>query len=240
MRSHSLPGGLALLLLATLVGHAQGEESVSLSVVSDQIYRGRTWSNGGPTVVTGLGFDFAGGAYAGVTMVPVRFPGQPAWQLAILPYAGIAGALSSTLAWDVGVSAASFSHSSPRNEDEAYLGLSGERLVARLYLPMRKPGVGSVASYAEASLKQPMPGGIQLDLHAGLLAPGAREAPFYGRQRAQWDLRLAAALPLEEFTAGVALVTTVNADGWSPDAHHASYYLARPARELVLSLSRAF
>lgn len=240
MRCDFLPGALALLVVTALAGRADGEESVSLSVVSDLVYRGRTLSEGAPSVVTGLGFDFAGGAYAGVTMMPTRFPGQPGWQLEVLPYAGIARALSSTLAWDAGISAASFSHSSSRNDDEAYLGLSGERMLARLYLPMRRPGVGSVASYAEVALTQPMPGGIQLNAHAGLLTPGAREAPLYGRQHAQWDLRLGGELPLGEILVGAALVTTVNADGWAPDAHHASYSLARPARELLVTLSRAF
>jgi uncharacterized protein (TIGR02001 family) len=164
----------ALLAGATIVAHATpaaAQLSGAVTVMNDDRFRGYSLSDGQPVGALDLSYDDASGVYGTVSgsMVASRHHGvQP---LGLILNAGFAKRLSSGLTVDTGVTHSSYSkYSTPAGErsyTEAYAGLSGKFLTARLYVSPDYVKRGSV--YGELNGSLPLASKLRLTGHAGLL-----------------------------------------------------------------------
>ncbi|UGQ48840.1 TorF family putative porin [Massilia endophytica] len=184
----ALPG----LLLLVLAAPASAQLSGSVSVVTDYRFRGAVLSETDPSLQASLAYDSGTGWYTGAFAAQTRVSDRGGAQL--VGYAGYARRMDSGLSWDAGVSATRLTQSAS-SYAEAYIGLSGEQLSARLSYAPHYLGRSLQTVYAEVNAVQPLEGGLSLFAHAGLLH-GISGQAF--RQRA--DLRLGAAARLGDAT----------------------------------------
>jgi uncharacterized protein (TIGR02001 family) len=212
---------LAALLPAAAPAHAQW--SGSLTLTSDDRFRGLSRSDGDPTVRAALAFDAPDGWYVGGSLGRVAlWPEDRRWQASA--YGGHSQRLSAALAWELGVNSVHFAGASSYDYTELYGGLLGERVQARLYLSPDYFGRDAKSAYAELNARWPVTDAVQLLGHAGWLAVSHNE---YGRkQRA--DLRLGAAWSLRSMEWQLA---------WSGAGRGGPYPLAFGGRRSGWSLS---
>src|SRR6476619_6384734 len=183
--------------LLCLANAARAQASASVSLVSDDRYRGVSLSDGDPAVQAGLGFDAGWGGYVGAFVSSARLYGldMARWNA----YGGWAGRFHDGPGWDVGVQYTGFSRASHDGYPELYAGLAGERLGLRVAYAWRYFGSDDDALYTSLDAQQPMTHRLRLLVHAGWLHPvrDADAAPAYdariglGMQVGHLDLQLA-------------------------------------------------
>lgn len=217
-----------LLLVANAV-RAQANASVTL--VSDDRYRGVSLSDGEPAAQAGLGFDANSGAYAGAfaSTAELYRHHMVRW----VGYAGWAGRVGHGISWDVGAQYTGFSGASGDGYPELYAGMSGERLGVRVAYDWRYFG-GDDALYTSVDAQQPLSRRVRLLGHLGWLHPvhDADAAPAY-------DARLGVGVHVAGFDLQLAR-TFLHAD-WS-DYRYAAYPVGRDAAgdAWVIGLTRSW
>ena len=217
-----------LLLVANAV-RAQANASVTL--VSDDRYRGVSLSDGGPAAQVGLGFDADRGAYVGAFASTAKLYGQD--MVRWLGYAGWAGRFGHGASWDVGAQYTGFSRASGDGYPELYAGVSGERLGVRVAYAWRYFG-GDDALYTGFDAQQPLSRRVRLLGHLGWLHPvhDAEAAPAY-------DARVGVGVHVGGFDLQLAR-TFLHAD-WS-DYRYAAYPVGREAagNAWVIGITRSW
>lgn len=155
-----------LLLVATAV-HAQANASVSL--VSDDRYRGVSLSDGEPALQLGAGLDADNGAYVGAFASTAQLYGRD--MVRWLGYGGWAGRFGNGLSWDVGAQYTGFSGAHDDSYPELYAGLSGERIGVRVAYAWKYFGGDDDALYTSVDAQQPLSRRVRLLGHVGWLHP---------------------------------------------------------------------
>jgi uncharacterized protein (TIGR02001 family) len=165
------------LLLVATAAHAQANASVTL--VSDDRYRGISLSGGEPALQLGAGFDADSGVYVGAFTSTARLYGHD--MVRWLGYGGWAGRFRNGLNWDVGAQYTGFSGASDDSYPEFYAGLSGERIGLRLAYAWNYFGGDDDALYTSVDAQQPLSRRVRLLGHFGWLHPvqDSEAAPAY-------------------------------------------------------------
>lgn len=205
-----------LLCLATA---ARAQASASVSVVSDDRYRGVSLSDGDPALQAGVGVDAGWGGYAGAFVSSARLYGRDMarWNA----YGGWAGRFRAGAGWDVGVQYTGLSRASHDGYPELYAGLGGERLGVRVAYAWRYFGGDDDVIYTSLDAQQPLTRRLRLLAHVGWLHPmhDADTSPTY-------DARLALGVQIGHLDVQLAR-TFLHADA-SP-YRYASYPVGRDA-----------
>lgn len=153
------------LLLAAIQAHAQA--NATLTLASDDRYRGVSLSGSRPVLQLDVGVDDVGGDYAGVFASNARLDGRDAvrWQV----YGGRAGRFANGANWDAGVRYTGFANASGYAYPELYAGVAGRRLGARVAYAWRYFGTGAGALYVGIDGEQPLSSRVRLLGHVGWL-----------------------------------------------------------------------
>ena len=205
------------LLLVATAAHAQANASVTL--VSDDRYRGVSLSGNAPALQIGGGFDADTGFYVGGFASSARLYDHD--MVRWVGYAGRAGRFGDGASWDVGAQYTGFTDAPEDGWPEVYAGLAGERIGVRFAYAWHYFGGDDDALYTSVDAQQPLPRDVRLLAHAGWLRPvhGESASPAY-------DLRLGIGVQLRGFDLQLAR-TFLHAD-WS-DYRYAAYPVERDA-----------
>lgn len=212
-------------------GPACAEPGFSLSVASDDRFRGQSISDERPVATLSASYDDVSGLYGGIsgTIVATRHDGVQA--LRSVQYLGYARRIGSGLTIDAGVTnriySRYFTGEYGRHLFEGYVGVVGRRVSAHLYLSPDYDGYGGDSAYAEINALLLERGHWSLSGHVGGLAP-PRE-PYYKSAQKELDWRLGATRSFGRLGVSVQWV------GNGPDL-----YTRRWQSGLVLSATRSF
>jgi uncharacterized protein (TIGR02001 family) len=209
---------MAVCGLLLVAGAAHAQASASVTVVSDDRYRGASLSGNEPALQLGAGFDADSGLYAGAFASSAQLYGSD--MVRWVGYAGRAGRFGEGASWDIGAQYTGFSGASEDGWPELYAGLAGERLGVRVAYDWHYFG-GDDALYTSIDAQQPLSRDVRLLAHAGWLHPvhGAEASPAY-------DLRVGVGVHLAGFDLNLAR-TFLHAD-WS-NYRYAAYPVGRDA-----------
>jgi uncharacterized protein (TIGR02001 family) len=201
-RSAGLLLGLACVLGAP---SAFAQLSGSAAVLSDYRFRGLSLNDDRPTPQLTLNYDRDDGWYAGAMASHAKLEETSTAQL--VAYGGYARRLPGGVGWEAGVAQTVFTQLSADNYAEAYVGVSGEQVSARLYFSPRYFGRPVRTLYAEANGFLRLGETLRLVGHAGLLrALGGEDSigPLSGHR---FDFRLGLAAQVGDFDVQLARVT---------------------------------
>jgi len=148
-------------------GAAQAQVGGSLTLASDYRYHGYSLSEGRPVAQLLLTYDAPSGWYGGLQVSRARGAPEREAGTDLLGYGGYARRLDGGLALDVGVAAYTYSAMTTNNYQSIQLGVSAERVSARMsYLPDYL-GLGVRSVYLQADAGQPLAAGFSLFGHLG-------------------------------------------------------------------------
>lgn len=190
--------------VASLVGAARAQESVSLTVQSDYLLRGVSLSDGRPTLSFDVDYDDASGFYVAGSATATNTRHAGVELLSAVADVGFARRLASGLTWDVGVSDSQVStfvgSRYVANYAEVYAGLARGGLAARLYFSPDYLGERTRTLYLDFSETVRPADRWRLTAHAGLLEVIEGEyGPLGGRSHL--DLSASAARDFGRFEA---------------------------------------
>jgi len=205
--------GAWLVLLAGLAATSpvSAEIGTSLSLASEQMFRGRSISQGRPTAGIDISYDHSSGFYVGGQGRFVYARGDDVRWLSATSYAGYAWRARPDLTIDLGVVDTRFSSYSSLGRstgyDEATIGLIGRHLSARVSVSPNWFGPNLYTGYGEAAAMIGSRTGWRLTLHGGVLTwlYGPR-APVVPRTR--YDYRLGIGRTVGRFELEAAWVGT--------------------------------
>ena len=229
-------GAVLAALSVSLAGPACAQLGASVSLDSDDRFRGLSLSDGRPTLSLNLAYDHASGLYAGVSSIAVDTARTGVEVLGYTGYAGYAARTKFGPSWDVGASNANVTTYRygryAYNYSEVYAGLIGDHLSAHLYVSPNYLGEDVATAYVDLDgAIRPAPA-WRLFGHVGVLAAlDGRAGP--GGERRQYDLRAGAAVTLKACEIQLAWTAT------SPDlVYPGGYHQRRNA--LVVGASYFF
>jgi uncharacterized protein (TIGR02001 family) len=173
---------------------AAAQTSAAVSIFSDDRFRGYTLSDGRPVGILDLYYDDRSGLYGTLSGKLVASKHEGVRPLGLILNAGYAKRLPSGLTIDVGVTHSAYSEYSDRaaarSYTEAYAGLSGKLLTARVYASPDYLKGGSL--YGEVIATAEIASKLTLSGHAGLLVPlGASGQSCTYRREFDWRIGIA-------------------------------------------------
>src|SRR3569623_441977 len=225
-----------LAALAMFLAHAApAQVAGSISVESDDRYRGRSLNNNQPGATGGISYDHASGIYVDVAAV-AQLIGDDAGVTRLQGDVGYAVRLDSALSLDVGVQRSQYtSHYSvgrAAHYTELFFGLTRHRGSSRVYYSPDYLRSVTTTLYAEAEAALISGEKWHLSEHAGRLFY-LTLAPAYAGFRDQYDWRLSLGRDVHGFDLHAAL------SGGGPGADfYAGDRRARTA--LVVGVSHVF
>ncbi|TFW10364.1 hypothetical protein E4K72_01320 [Oxalobacteraceae bacterium OM1] len=230
-----VPRWLGATAAACLAFPAQAQVTTTLSGVSEYRFRGVSLSHGRAEPQLALGYDAPQGWYAGAFASGTDLHYETRTPLQLQGYGGYAHrAASSAIGWDVGVARAIWPGAGRHDYSEAYAGMHGDRVNARLWYSPNYFGSEAATLYAELNGDVPLWRQLHLQWHAGYLhALGNVPYPSPYAQPGT-DLRIGLAAVMDVWTAQLA---------WVEKRRHADDYAvydSAPSHAWVFSLSTAF
>lgn len=227
----ALSAGAALALLLC-VGGAAAQTSGSVTLLSDDRFRGLSLSDGNPSAQLGLNYDSPQDWYAGAQVAGANLRERDMAQWTA--YGGLARRLASGWSWEAGASVSHFSRAHDSDYGEWYAGLASERLGLRVYFSPHYFGRDLRTAYVEANGFYPLGEPLKLVAHAGAL----RYLPRDGADvPARYDARLGLAAALGDWNVQLAWVA---ASSRGPGEGASPYYAAPSKQVLVLSVAYTF
>jgi uncharacterized protein (TIGR02001 family) len=187
---------------------AAAQIGASVSIFSDDRFRGYSLSGGRPVGVFDLSYDAPNGVYAALSGSAVATRDEGLQPLGLQLNGGYAKRLSSGLTVDVGVVHSNYSRYSNRiarpSYTELYAGLAGKILSSRISLSpdYLKPDAWTV--YGEVDANVPAGKKLRVTGHVGLLTPLDRSGYSGDTLRPELDWRLGLARDLGPVTLSVA------------------------------------
>jgi len=116
---------------------ALAQVGVSVSVVSDYLYRGASLSDGQPAASLGVSYDHVSGAYGGLTISAVKTRNSGFQPLGYVAVVGYAHRLEDAASWDVGLInrevSVYFDRRYSYNYTEIYAGFSKRNISTHIY-----------------------------------------------------------------------------------------------------------
>ena len=178
--------------MAAWSGPAKAQVSAGLAVTTDYRVRGVSLSDRRPAMTLSLSDDFANGVYAGAVAVAQDAPPSHMRFLGHQEYLGYARRMDDGLTWEVGADNQHYVGYGPTplrlNYTEAYAGLSGRNLSARLYYSPNYNGSDHHIAYFETNAVVRPADGWRITGHAGVFQP-LNDWPFVKR-RPRYDGRI--------------------------------------------------
>jgi uncharacterized protein (TIGR02001 family) len=195
-RRPCLLGAVLTALALCPASTANAQLGASLSLDSDDRFRGLSLSDGRPTLSVNLAYDHASGAYAGISAIGADTAHAGVEALGYTGYVGYAARIKNGPTWDVGAAntdITSYRYGRYRyNYSEVYAGLVGEHVSAHVYYSPDYLGEDLDTVYADLDgTIRPAPQ-WRLFGHLGVLAAVSGRAEPQGR-RQQYDLRIGVA-----------------------------------------------
>ena len=178
--------------------------AASVSIDSQQQFRGFSLSDGHPTASALVSYDDASGFYLNGAVSAVERDSGPHW-LGYQANAGFARRLSPVLSLDAGVARSGFDYRYPypyrggrwAHYTEAYVGASLRDFTARVSYAPNYYDHGVSTLYAEVEAGFQPAAEWRLSAHAGALT--YLDAPAYVDRSARYDWRLAASRQIGRF-----------------------------------------
>jgi uncharacterized protein (TIGR02001 family) len=160
----------ALAPVTALVATASSAQvSGSISVVSDNRFRGVSLTQGHPAGQLEASYDAANGLYTGALVSNAKFYEQGPDQAQMVGFAGYARRISRQWSFDVGATFSDFTSDSDYRYLELNTGLTSQVLSARLYYSPNYFGQSVHTTYAELNASYRLFDQLKLIGHAGLL-----------------------------------------------------------------------
>lgn len=179
----------------------------SISVKSDERFRGRSLSDGRPVATVDLSYDSKDGLYAGGSATAILTGKNRAGLMGARTFAGYAARTSGGIGLDAGVAAYLFTnrYSGNRNDQyvEVYAGLSRGPLSGYLRFSPDYLGRGTPVVYADISAARQIAPDWRLSGHIGLLVQTSG-APDLGGRRTRYDTRIGVTRTFGPFEAQAA------------------------------------
>jgi uncharacterized protein (TIGR02001 family) len=193
----------AAFALILFLGHpAQAQLSASLSIDSDDRYRGVSLSNQKPDASLNLSYDAANGVYAAASAVASQNRQGGVQMLGYLASVGYSARVNTRLSWDVGFTDTRLMQDYSgrgwrlkRSVDytQVYVGLITDHVSARVYYSPDYFDEHHSAVYAEVDSGLRLAPHWRLFGHAGVTTPFGGRTSAPGARRETWDLRAGAA-----------------------------------------------
>jgi uncharacterized protein (TIGR02001 family) len=167
--------------------------NTAVSLFNDYRFRGYSLSDGRPAGILDVSYDAPNGLYGAASGSIVASHGEGLKPLGLIVNGGYATRLSPRIGVDVGISHSSYSKYSDRaaalSYTEAYLGISGKLLSARVNLSPDYVKGGS--AYGELNGSWNLATRLSLTGHVGILIPFKADHPHYSyRHDVDWRLGL--------------------------------------------------
>ena len=156
-----------------------GELAGSIGGLSDYRFRGVSLTNRSPAAQAAIGYDDARGWFAGALASNVNLDPNGAG-LSVQAYGGYAEPLRHNVSADAGAVRYIFTHSSgePSNDyTEVFVGMTAERVGARVYATTSYFGSGARGAYLDLRGSRELTNSTALTIHLGWLVTGAASAP---------------------------------------------------------------
>ena len=183
LRLHAL-GVLFSVLSPCLAAPARAQVAVSVSVESDDRFRGVSLSDGRPVLAANIAYDHVSGAYVGGSVIGVEGPGDNPRVLGYVDYAGYSARANASLAFDVGLTNAHYTRPIPGgytvDYTEIYAGLVADNVSAHLYYSPNYFGTGAQTVYVDVDGAVRPARHWRLFGHLGVLTPLGGEARLGG------------------------------------------------------------
>jgi uncharacterized protein (TIGR02001 family) len=200
----------SILLAAALpfASPAAAQVGTSVSIFSDDRFRGYSLSGGRPVGILDLSYDAPNGFYAALSGSVAASRRDGLQPLGVQLNGGYAKRLSSGLTIDFGIIHSNYSRYSSRNAGksytEVYAGLGGKILSARISVSpdYLKPGAWTV--YGEVDATVPAGKKLRVTGQVGLLGPLDRRGYSGDTLRPEIDWRLGLARDVGPVTLSVA------------------------------------
>lgn len=193
-------------ILSCFAQPANAAVGAAVSVFSDDRFRGFSLSEGDPVATLDVSYDAPAGFYAAGSGTIVGNPRDGLRPLGLQLNGGYARPLKSGLTADFGLIHAGYSRysglGSRRSYTEAYAGLEGKLLSARLHYSPNYLGRGAT-TYGELDGQLPVDE-ITIDAHAGILIPLYGGDDHY-QAASHYDWHVGVSRPLGRFILHAAL-----------------------------------
>lgn len=225
---------LASLLFA--IAPARAGIGGGVTLVSNDMFRGRSISAGRPAASAALSYDDRSGLYGGVSASGQLARGGDAQLYAVQEYAGFARRIGPGLSLDLGVLNTNYtrywSGGRAAGYTEVHAGLAGRRLAARIHFSPNYLRAGWRTVYGGVDYLLVSDRGWEIGVHGGALlwVAGGRPA---GANFAHYDWQVSAARRI-----GSVQIRA----GWAQGGPQADYYdgHARHRGSPLVSVSAAF
>jgi hypothetical protein len=209
-----------MLLTSATAAHAQF--GALLSAYTDDRYRGVSLSDGHPVGILDLSYDARSGVYAALSGRIVAAGSEGLKPLGFSLNGGYAWRLNPQLSADVGVVHSGYSSYSGlvgrRSYTEAYAGVSGRVLGARLSISPDYLGVAQWTAYGEINGHLDLSRRTMLDGKVGVLTPLG--GTYRSNNRPQLDARIGIAQRVGPVTLHSAVTTRSQAYFYRGGTHH--------------------
>lgn len=194
-------GALLVSIGISLAGPAQAQVAGSVTLDSDDRFRGHSLSSGNPVAIASLDYDDASGFFIDGSATGVLGGDRPGL-LGVQGNIGYATRLSSKLSLDVGVLRSQYTSSYTGDRaahyTEVYLGLTRRNVSSRVYVSPDYFHSGITTVYGEIEGAIEPARNWHLTAHVGGLLYLNRPTPYAGR-RDQYDWRLGVSRQLGAF-----------------------------------------
>jgi len=229
---------LALFLGLVLTAvEAAAQVSGSVTLMSDNRFRGISLSDRRPALQGEVAYDHASGLYAGAVASTVRIEGADS-SLSAEAYAGFVHALSQRASLDFGAAGYFYPDSTSfgsNNNGEVYVGGALDRVYARLHYSDDYFGRDVRTVYAEINGSLDLSDTFGLVAHVGYLDRLDQASARPGSAPStQWDARIGLVTELAGLNLALSVVGTNVPRSRCPGAYGAC------APGVVLAISRAF
>ncbi|MYM25623.1 hypothetical protein GTP46_23610 [Duganella sp. FT135W] len=227
---------LALSILPWLLAlDAHAQLSGSAGVLSNYLYRGISLSSDKPAARLALNYDDAAGWFAGGQVVTGQLAVETHRSAQWTGYAGYAQRLPSGLAWEAGVTAYDFPRRPNWNFHEAFIGLAGDSISARLHYSPDYLGMGERSLYGELNGGWALASRLQAFWHGGYYysldnARSNRAEARIGLASSHREWRAQVSLDLVRLRGGTSTDIYGNVTGGAGVMRH----------QVVLNVARAF
>ena len=212
----------ALALLTALVATAShAQVSGSLSVMSDERFRGVSLSQGGTAGQLEVAYDDESGLYGGALAANAQLYRHSDKELLAVGYVGYARRLQNGWSADVGASYWTLSADHDYNYPELHVGLASDSLSARLYYSPNYFGVSVRTLYGELNGSYRITGRFKLIGHVGLLQVYSGATPQTGGDHPHPDLLAGGEYRIGAFSMQIARVFSDGASRLYPVSDHA-------------------
>ncbi len=206
-----------LASLTALVATAStAQVSGSISLVSDDRFRGVSLTQGHAAAQLDVAYDHASGLYAGAFASNVEFDPVSGQQLQYLGYAGYAKRLQRGWSVDAGATYSDFSNDADYRYWELHAGIESDAISARLYYSPNYFGGSIHTAYAELNGSYRLAERFKLIGHAGLLQAFAGATDQTGGNHPHADFLAGVEYRMQPFSLQVARVFSDGASSIYP------------------------